>query len=48
MYSADEETKEEKRKEERNKKRILDPDDRNRVYKELMKNSHPLKTTHSN
>ena len=37
-----------KHKEEGDKKRIFDTDDRNRVYKELMKHSHSLKTTHSN
>jgi len=35
MYSADDEMKEKKRKEEGEKRRIFDTDDRNRVYKEL-------------
>ena len=39
--------KEEKRKQEREKRRILDTDDRNRVYEELKKHSHPLKFTSS-
>ena len=47
MYSADDEMKEEKRKEEGEKRRILDTDDRNRVYEELKKHSHPLKLTSS-
>ena len=44
MYSADDEMKEEK---EGEKRRILDTDDRNRVYEELKKHSHPLKLTSS-
>ena len=40
-------TKEEKRKEEGEKRRVLDTDDRNHVYKELKKHSHPLKLTSS-
>ena len=47
MYSADDEMKEEKRKEEGEKRRMLDTDDRNRVYEELKKHSHPLKPTSS-
>ena len=47
MYSADDEMKEEKRKEEGEKRRILETDDRNRVYEELKKHSHPLKLTSS-
>ena len=47
MHSADDEMKEEKRKEEGEKRRILDTDDRNRVYEELKKHSHPLKLTSS-
>jgi len=43
MFSADDEIKEGKRKEEGEKRRILDTDDRNRVYEELKKHSHPLK-----
>ena len=49
MYSADDETKEEKRKEEGEKRRILDTDDRISCeyilieYEELKKHSHPLK-----
>ena len=43
MYLADDETKEEKRKEDGEKRRILDTDDRNRVYEELKKHSHPFK-----
>ena len=46
MYSADEKMKEEKHKEEGKKCRI-DTDDRNHVYKELMKLTHPLKTTNT-
>ena len=45
MYSADDEMKEEKRMEEGEKRRILDRDERNRVYEELKKHSHPLKLT---
>ena len=37
--------KEEKRKEEGEKRRILDTDDRNRVYEEVMTHPYPLKTT---
>ena len=44
MQSADEEL-EEKRKEEAEKRLMFDTDDRNRVYEELMKHSHPLKIT---
>ena len=47
MFSADDEMKEEKRKEEGEKRRILDTDDRNRVNKKLKKHSHPLKLTSS-
>ena len=47
MYSADDEMKEEKRKEEGEKRRMLDTDDRNRVYEELKKHSHSLKPTSS-
>ena len=47
MYSADDEMKEEKHKEEGEKRRILDTNDRNRVYEELKKHSHPLKLTSS-
>ena len=47
MFSADDEMREEKRKEEGEKRRILDADDRNRVYEELKKHSHPLKLTSS-
>ena len=47
MYSADDEMKEEKRKEEGEKRRTLDIDDRNRVYEKLKKHSHPLKLTSS-
>ena len=43
IYSADDEMKEEKRKEEGEKRRILDTDYRNRVYEESKKHSHPLK-----
>ena len=43
MHSADEEM-EEKREEGENRL-MLDTDDRNRVYEELMKHSHPLKIT---
>ena len=39
--------KEEKHKEEGEKKCMLDTDDRNRVYEELMKHSHPHKMTSS-
>ena len=45
VFSADVEMKEEKRKEEGEKRRILDTDDRNRVYEELKKHSHHLKLT---
>jgi len=44
MFSADDEVKEEK---EGEKRRILDTDDRNCVYEELKKHSHPLKLTSS-
>jgi len=47
MYSADDEIREKKRKEEVEKRHIFDTDDRNRVYKELKKHSHPLKLTSS-
>ena len=47
MFSADDEVKEEKRKEEGEKRRILDTDDRNHVYEELKKHCHPLKLTSS-
>ena len=47
MYSADDEMKEEKGKEEGEKRRILDTDDRHRGYEELRKHSHPLKLTSS-
>ena len=47
MHSADDEMKEEKRKEEGEKRRILDTDDRNRVYEELKKHSISLKLTSS-
>jgi len=47
MFSVDDEVTEEKRKEEGEKRRILDTGDRNRVYEELKKHSHPLKLTSS-
>ena len=43
MFSADDEMKETKRTEEGEKRRILDTDNRNRVYEELKKHSHPFK-----
>ena len=46
-YSGEEELKEKKCKEEGEKRRILHPDDKNHVYEELIKHSHPLKTTSS-
>ena len=46
-YSADDEMKEEKRKEEGKKRGILDTDDRNHVYEELKKHFRPLKLTSS-
>ena len=45
MYSAKEEIKEKKHKEEEVKRRILHTDDKNHIYEELMKHSHPPKTT---
>ena len=45
VYTADEEMKKETRKEEQQKKRILDTGDRNRFDEEFMKYSRPLTTT---
>ena len=46
-YSADDNMQEETRKEEGEKRRILDTYVRNRVYEELKTHPHPLKLTSS-